>query len=69
MKGQCKCCGRTSDLRFGACWDCAECESVIEDGTDMRDVPPPKIEGLSPSMSKLQYILRKYMSIKTKPTT
>jgi hypothetical protein len=35
MTGQCICCGRTQDLRLGACWDCAEAESVIEDGTDM----------------------------------
>jgi hypothetical protein len=33
----------------------------------MRDVAPPKIEGLSTSMSKLQYILRKYMKITTTP--
>ena len=67
MTGQCICCGRTQDLRLGACWDCAEAESVIEDGTDMRDVAPPKIEGLSTSMSKLQYIIRKYMKITTTP--
>ena len=67
MTGQCICCGRTQELRLGVCWDCAEAESVIEDGTDMRDVAPPKIEGLSMSMSKLQYILRKYMKITTTP--
>jgi len=65
MKGQCICCGRTQDLRLGSCWDCAEAESVIEDGTDMRNVAPQKIEGLSTSMSKLQYILRKYINDKT----
>ena len=65
MTGQCNCCGRIKDLRLGSCWDCADSESIIEDGTDMYDVVPSKIEGMSISMSKLQYILRKYMSIKT----
>lgn len=65
MTGQCNCCGRTQDLRLGSCWDCANSESIIEEGTDMYDESPPKIEGMSTSMSKLQFILRKYISIKT----
>lgn len=67
MTGQCICCGRILYLRFGYCFDCADSESVIEDGTDMYDVAIPEIEGLSKSMSKLQYILRKYMKITTTP--
>ena len=62
---KCICCGREQELRVGACWDCAEAESVIEYGIDMRDVATPKIEGLSTSMSKLQYILKKYIKITT----
>ena len=69
MKGQCNCCGMVKDLRLGFCFDCADCESVIFDGTDMRDVPPPKIDGMSPSMSKLQFILKKYISINTTTKT
>ena len=37
MTGECKSCGKNKDLRLGHCWDCAEAESIIEDGTDMRD--------------------------------
>ena len=68
MNGQCNCCGREKDLRFGACYDCSDSESLIESGMDMYDNPAPKIEGMSLSMSMLQHILRKYISIKTKPT-
>jgi hypothetical protein len=56
----------TKDLRFGMCFTCAECESVIEDGTDMYDSEIPKIEGVSMSASKLHYILKKF---KLTPTT
>lgn len=35
---KCFCCGRENqDLRFGCCWECADVQSVIIDGTDMRD--------------------------------
>jgi len=61
MTQVCECCGRTKDCRLGFCWDCAESESVIEDGTDMRDKEPPLQEGMSKSMSKLKYILNKYI--------
>lgn len=62
MNGQCKCCGRKQDLRLGFCFDCAECESIIEEGSDMYDKLPPKIEGMSMSMSKLKHILKKYIN-------
>jgi hypothetical protein len=45
---------------MGFCWDCVESESVIVEGVDMYDKEVPSIEGLSKSMSKLQYILKKY---------
>ncbi len=57
---KCKCCERDLDLRFGFCFDCAECESVIEEGLNMYDEAIEKKEGMSMSMSKLYYILKKY---------
>ena len=56
----CKCCKREQDLRFGFCFDCAEAESIIEDGIDMYNNEIQKVEGLSTSMSKVQYILNLY---------
>jgi len=60
MTGKCNCCGRTKDLRLGSCWDCANCESVIADGTDMYEKPIPETEGLSTHMNKVKYIIDKY---------
>jgi len=37
MTGECKCCGRVKELRLGHCWECAEAESIIDEGLDMRD--------------------------------
>ena len=34
---KCRICGKDSDLRLGACFICAEAESIIADGTDMYD--------------------------------
>jgi hypothetical protein len=66
MTQECKCCGRSRDTRMGYCFDCVDCESVIVDGVDMWDGEIPKIDGLSTSMSKLQYILKKFDLIKNK---
>jgi hypothetical protein len=60
MENNCKCCGCNLELRFGVCFDCADAESVIVEGVDMWDKEIPKIEGLSTSLSKLQYILKKF---------
>jgi hypothetical protein len=60
MENNCKCCGRNLELRFGVCFDCVDAESVIVEGVDMWDKEIPKIEGLSTSLSKLQYILKKF---------
>ena len=35
--GQCKFCGKESDLRMGGCFDCAEAEAIIAEGLDMYD--------------------------------
>jgi hypothetical protein len=61
---ECKCCKREYELRLGFCFDCAETESVLEEGVDMYDKEIPKQEGMSTSMSKVQYILKKYGVIK-----
>jgi predicted ATP-dependent serine protease len=63
---QCKCCKREKDLRFGFCFDCADAESIIEEGVDMYDKEIPKQEGMSTSMSKLQHILKLYGLIQFK---
>jgi len=60
MNGICKCCNQQKDLRLGICYTCAECESMIEEGLDMYDKEPVKIEGYSQSMAKLRYILERF---------
>lgn len=45
---------------MGFCFECADCESVIETGLDMWDNEIPKVDGFSDSMSKLHYILNKF---------
>lgn len=37
MQGECNCCGKISDLRIGYCFDCADAESIIDEGLDMFD--------------------------------
>ena len=61
---QCKCCNREQELRMGFCFDCVESESVMVEGVDMYDTEIPKQEGLTSSMSRLQYILKKFNLIK-----
>lgn len=63
MQGICKCCEKPTDLRLGICFDCAECESVISDGTDMYDNKIEEHDGLSSYMNKLKYILKKFKVI------
>lgn len=63
---QCKCCEREQELRLGYCFDCVNAESIIEEGVDMWDKEIIKEEGLSMSMSKLKYILKKFNVIKNK---
>ena len=61
---KCKCCNREKELRFGFCFDCANVESIIEEGTDMWDKPVEKEEDMSLSMSKVKKILHIYGVIK-----
>jgi hypothetical protein len=63
---QCKCCERELELRFGFCFDCADAESVIVEGVDMYDNEITKEEGMSMSMSKVKWILKKFNVIKNK---
>jgi hypothetical protein len=60
---QCKCCKREKDLRMGYCFDCVEAESIIETGLDMYDSEIEKMDGLTKGMSKLQHILKNYITI------
>lgn len=57
---KCKCCNRKKELRLGFCFDCANAESIIEEGTDMWDKPIEKEEDMSLSMSKVKEILHIY---------
>jgi len=62
MAQECKCCKRVLHTRMEFCFDCVESESIIIDGLDMYDNQIPIIEGLTNGMSKLQYILKKYIN-------
>lgn len=66
---QCKCCQREQELRFGFCFDCADCESAIEENVDMWDKEIPRINGFSDSMSKLHYVLKKFNVTSTNPNS
>ena len=48
-----------NDMRLGVCWDCAEAESIIEDGSDMDD--KYMFDDLPPisAMQKLKYLIEK----------
>ena len=61
---KCKCCEQEAETRMGYCWNCAEAESVIYNGTDMYDNLIPEDESLSKEMNKLKYILKKYNVVK-----
>jgi len=63
---QCKCCEREKELRFGFCFDCADAESVIVEGVDMYDNEITREEGMSMSMSKVKWVLKKFNVIKNK---
>ena len=68
MEKFCKCCERNvsnQDTRLDICWDCAESESIIADGTDMYDkiiVKDESLEDYSIHLSKLKTILKKYIN-------
>jgi hypothetical protein len=57
---ECRVCEEDRELRLGVCFDCAEFESLIADGTDMRDNPVKKqIEG-SGALNILYAIIQRY---------
>ena len=60
MTGKCECCERIQDLRIGHCFDCAEAESLILDGTCMMDIKVTDVP-----IEKLKIILKTYGVIKT----
>ncbi len=62
MTGECKSCGKRADLREGHCWECAEAESIIADGTDMYDTGMVFGEEERPAkspMEKLLFLIKK----------
>ena len=50
----------------GFCFDCADAESVIVEGVDMYDNEITREEGMSMSMSKVKWILKKFNVINKK---
>ena len=58
----CQICGNpTAETRMGACWECVEAETIIEEGLDMYD---KGIDGLvnnpaKSSMDKLKFLISK----------
>jgi hypothetical protein len=63
---QCKCCEREMELRMQYCFECVDAESVIFEGVNMWDQIIPKEDGMTTSMSKLKYILKKFNVIENK---
>jgi len=63
---QCKCCEREMELRMQYCFECVDAESVIFEGVNMWDQTIPREDGMTTSMSKLKYILKKFNVIKNK---
>jgi hypothetical protein len=54
------------ELRMQYCFECVDAESVIFEGVNMWDQIIPKEDGMTTSMSKLKYILKKFNVIKNK---
>ena len=57
---KCEICGKERELRLGACWNCVEAETIINDGTDMYD---KGIDGgdvtAKTAMEKLKFLIQK----------
>ena len=62
MTGECKTCGKIADLRLDHCWNCVEAESILSEGTDMRD-NGVSIDGeqrpARTAMEKLRFLIQK----------
>lgn len=56
----CKVCGRNLELRAGACFDCAEFESLIVDKVDMFDEPVKKEISGTEELNILHQIMKRY---------
>lgn len=50
---KCEICGKDNETRLGACWNCAEAESIISDGTDMYEKGTAKT-----AMDKLRMLIK-----------
>jgi hypothetical protein len=61
---KCRVCERPLETRMGACWDCVENESLIDERKDMREKPVARtIEG-SEALNILRKILVDYGVVK-----
>lgn len=57
----CEICGNKAETRLGACWKCAEAESIIAEGLDMRDKGLGGKNGIpaKTAMEKLKLLIQK----------
>lgn len=55
----CLVCNKKKELREGVCFDCAEAENIIADGTDMYDKTIESIPGYSVHLTKLKFLISK----------
>ena len=56
----CNVCGKDRETRLGACWHCAEAESILSEGLDMYDKGPNGDDSPASSpMEKLKYLISK----------
>ena len=57
---ECRICKQNRDLRMGACFDCAEAETIIAEGLDMYDKGiDGKEEPAKSAMQKVQLLIQK----------
>jgi len=57
----CQCCGdKDEDLKFGICFHCMNCESVIGLGEDAYEKPIKKMDGYTEAMARLKYVMENH---------
>lgn len=61
---KCEICERQMDLRHGACFDCANAESLVSEGLTMFDKKPKELKNYSSHMSIVREILKSYLRLK-----